>query len=267
MPTARVNSLDLFYQVQGNLQGPPVLFIAGLGGDHRSWERIAALLAGTYRCITFDNRDAGQSGRASSFYTIKDMAQDAAGLLHSLSVSQAHVVGYSMGGAIAQELALSFPTLVSRLALIATYTSGDPRGTAIFEGLGQLRKRLSREEYSRIVVPWLYTAQEYQTPGFVEEALRRALDDPLYQEQDAYERQSRATTTFYSQDRLHQIACPTLLVFGEEDIMTPLRFARRLNDGIHQSRLVVLAGAGHGLLHSRWTEVGSLIQGFLGEPG
>ncbi|MSQ40554.1 MAG: hypothetical protein EXR55_02610 [Dehalococcoidia bacterium] len=104
---------------------------------------------------------------------------------------------------------------MSRLALITSYTSGDPRGTAIVDGLGQLRKRLSREEYSRIVFPWLYTAQEYQTPGFVEEALRRALDNPLHQEQKAYERQSRATTTFYSEDHLHQIGCPPLLVFGE----------------------------------------------------
>ena len=267
MPIAEVNGQRLFYQVDGPEQGPAVLFISGLGSDHRRWERIAGPLAGRYRCITFDNRDCGRSGRATAFYAIGDMARDAASLLQALGVAAAHVVGYSMGGAIAQALALDFPRRVRSLTLIATYSSGDPRGTAIFDGFGQLRQRLSREEYAHIIFPWLYTVQDYHRPGFIEEALRRSLEDPLYQEQEAYERQSQATTGFFCEDRLGEIACPTLLVFGEDDLLTPLRFARKLHEEVRGSRLVVLAGAGHGLLATRAEVIGALIEGFLGEQG
>ena len=267
MPIAQVNGMNLFYRVDGHPEGPPVVFISGLGGDHRRWEGIVGLLGDTYRCITFDNRDAGHSGRASSPYTIRDMAQDLAGLLTELGISSAHVVGNSMGGAIAQELALSYPEVVRRLVLVSTYTSGDPRGSAIFQSSSQLRRRLSREEYQRALLPWVYTVQEYQMPGFIEEAVRLAQGDPLYQEPEAYDRQVQATITFSSEDRLHRITHSTLLVFGEDDIMTPLRFARQLNQGISNSRLVILAGTGHGLLNTRTGEVLGLIDGFLREGG
>ena len=265
MTFARVNGVNLYYRRDGNPEGPSVVLIAGLGSDHRRWEEVVSLLPQEYSFITFDNRDSGQTERAARSYAIKDMAQDVVGLLEHLGVSEAHIVGYSMGGAIAQEIALSHPKMVRRLALVATYTSGDPRGSAIFQGFIELRRRLSREEYHRLLLPWVYTAQEYQVPGLIDEALRRVLEDPLYQEQEAYERQVRATLAFSPEGRLSRIAQPTLLIFGEDDLVTPLRFARRLGQGIPQARLVVLGGTGHGLVSTRGREVASLIAGFLSE--
>lgn len=263
MPYAEVNRLRLFYCLDGEDDAPPVLFISGLGSDSRSWALIVKHLQSDYRCISFDNRDSGRSDRASTFYTISDMASDARGLLQALGIKQADIVGFSMGGAIAQELAISHPEVVRRLVLIATYCSGDPRGTAIFEGFKLLRQRLSAEEYYRVLFPWTYTHQEYAIPGLIEVAIQQAVNNPYPQEQDAYERQVAATTTFFSEERLGSITQPTLLIFGDEDLFTPLRFARDLQRGIRGSRLVTLAGAGHGLRSTRSREVAFLIRAFL----
>ncbi|MBF8299109.1 MAG: putative esterase/lipase, partial [Dehalococcoidia bacterium] len=124
---------------------------------------------------------------------------------------------------------------------------------------------LSREDYYRTLLPWIYTEQEFQGAISYEDAVRRLAADPQFQEPEAYDRQVHAALHFSSRKRLGSVSCPTLLIFGEDDLLTPMRFARSLSSGIPRSRLVVLAGAGHGLLRTRPTEVGSLVHGFLSE--
>ena len=265
MPHVTAKGLSLYYEIEGAEDAPPVLLIAGLGGDHRGWYSVVSLLAASYRVISFDNRDAGMSQRVERGYTVRDMAEDAAGLLVELDIGRAHVVGLSMGGAIAQELAIGFPQLVDRLVLLATFDAGDPRATAAFRGFASLRDVLPREEFVRLTLPWTYSYKDYQTPGLIDRIVKERLEDPLYQETGAYRRQMEATIAFHSRDRLHSISCPTLLVFGEEDIMTPLRFARELVRGIEDSKLVVLEGAGHSIHRTRAGEVVALIDAFLKE--
>ncbi len=262
MPHATVNGLNLYYEIKGEPDAPPVLLISGLSGDHRGWGPLASMLS-DYRVISFDNRDSGQSQRADASYVIKDMAEDAARLLKELGIAHSHVVGYSMGGAIAQELAISFPQLVDRLVLLATYDATDPRGAALFRGLASLRRDLPREDYIRLVLPWAYTYKEYQIPGFIDQVVQGVLEDTLFQEPEAYERQMEATIAFNSRERLQNIFCQTLLVFGEEDVMTPLRFARELVRGIKDSRLVTLEGTGHLFVRTRLKEISALINSFL----
>ena len=265
MPYANVNGLSLYYEIEGEPDAPPVLLITGLSGDHRGWGPLPSLLKDSHRVISFDNRDSGLSQRAGAPYAIRDMAEDAAGLLKELSIARAHVVGYSMGGAIAQELAIGFPQLVDRLVLLATYDVGDPRGAALFRGFASLRRDLPREQYIRFTLPWGYTYKEYQIPGLIEQVVQDVQDDSSFQEPEAYERQMEATIAFNSRDRLQHISSPTLIIFGEEDIMTPMRFARELVRGIKDSRLVTLEGTGHLFIRTRLKEIASLIDGFLRE--
>ncbi|MEE9284441.1 MAG: alpha/beta fold hydrolase [Dehalococcoidia bacterium] len=266
MPEYTVNGLQLHYEERGDPTGAPAVLLPGLGGNHLTWGPVARRLASRYRLVLLDPRDAGQSARAPGPYTVADLAGDVAALLRHLGLATACVVGLSMGGAVAQELAIARPDLVKRLALIATYDAGDPRGTAIFQHFARLRRILSRDDYHRTLLPWVYTHQEYQRVISPEEAVQRLSQDPFFQEPEAYERQVQATISFQSRDRLDRIACPTLLIFGDEDLFTPMRFARSLHAGIEGSRLVVLAGAGHGLVWTRTAEVASLIDGFFQEP-
>lgn len=272
MPHARVNGLDLFYRDSGPRNGPTVLFISGLGNDHRAFAAQARALSEpamgperSYRCITYDQRDVGQSSLAAAPYTIADLADDAAGLLAALDVPMAHVVGWSMGGAVAQELALRHPERVRSLALLATYTSSDPRGAARQRSWALLRERLAPQEYADATWPWVYTVHDYHTPGLMEEALRRVLENPTPQPNEAYWRQVEAVLGHHTEGRLSAIAAPTLLVFGEEDLLTPMRFARVLAAEVPHARLVTIPRAGHALLWTHAELVTMLLRGWLEE--
>jgi len=265
MPSVTVGGIAIAYVERGDPAGRPVIFLPGLGGDGRWWRPVLDHFVRPFRCILVDPRDAGRSGRASAPYSVADMAADVTAVADALRLDAFDLVGFSMGGAIAQELAITEPGRVRRLVLIATYTSGDPRGSELFRGLAALRRRLPPAEYCRLLFPWVYTHEEYRRPGFIEETLARAAADPLWQEPEAYERQVEAAIAYCSEGRLGAVRAPALLIFGDEDLMTPLRFARRLQPELPEARLAVLAGAGHGLLATRSTEVAALIEGFLGE--
>lgn len=265
MPYVTANRLNLYYEIEGEPHNPPVLLITGLSGDHRGWGTLPSQLRKSHRVISFDNRDSGLSQRAEAPYSVHDMAQDAVGLLDGLGIAHANVVGYSLGGAIAQELTISFSHLVDRLVLLATYDAGDPRGSALFRGFASLRRAMPREEYMRLTLPWAYTYKEYQIPGLIDQIVKDAVADSLFQETEAYERQMEATLAFNSRARLGLISRPTLLIFGEEDVMTPTRFARELVRGIKDSRLVTLEGTGHRFIQTRLKETAALIDAFLKE--
>ena len=126
MPTAEINGLTINYDVQG--EGEPLLCIMGLGADSLAWALQLPAFAGQFRTVVFDNRDVGQSSYADGAYEIRDMAQDALGLADHLGLGSFHLLGVSMGGAIAQELALAVPERVRTLTLACLlYTSPSPR--------------------------------------------------------------------------------------------------------------------------------------------
>ena len=265
MPYVIANDLNLYYEAFGDEDSPAVLLISGLGGDHRGWRPLAEFLSASFRVIVLDNRDSGLSQRASAPYAIRDMAADVIAVLGELGIEKAHLVGYSMGGAIAQEIAIEHPSVVDRLALLATYDAGDPRGSALFRGFAALRRVLPRDQYMRLTLPWVHTFAEFKVKGFIDQLISDGMKDELYQEADAYERQMEATIAYSSRDRLHRISSPTLLIFGEDDVMTPMRFARSMEKGIKGSRLVVMASTGHAVRRTRASEVAGLIHAFFRE--
>jgi 3-oxoadipate enol-lactonase len=207
----------------------------------------------------------GQSALTPVPYTIADLADDAAGLLAALGVPSAHVVGWSMGGAVAQELALRHPERVRGLVLIATYTSSDPRGAVRQRSWALLRERLSLQEYADATWPWVYTVHDYRTPGLIEGAFQRMLETPAPQPNEAYRRQVEAVLSHHTEGRLGGIGVPTLLIFGEEDLLTPLRFARVLAAEVPNARLVTIPRAGHALLWTHGELVTMLLRGWLEE--
>ena len=255
----------IHYIVEGNETAPPVVLISGLGGDLRHWQALRLMLQDQYRVVSLDNRDSGLSERGDGQYYVKDMADDVVDLLQKLGIDKAHVIGYSMGGAIAQELAIGRPQIVDKLILLATYDSTDARAQDLFRGFASLRRDLDRGDYLRLTLPWGYTYEEYEQPGLVEEVIAEAVKDPLYQDNEAFARQMEATIAFHSRDRLHLIKSPTLLIFGDEDIMTPMRFANSMVALIKNSKLFVIKGTGHLFMRTHFTEASEAITGFLDE--
>lgn len=268
MPHARVGSLDLFYRYSGREPDrETVLFISGMGTDHTAWVAQARALADGHHTLTYDHRDIGQSSLAPDPYTIADLADDAAGLLSALGIDSAHCIGWSMGGAVAQELALRYPDCVRSLALVATYTSSDPRGDLRMRAWAALRPRLTPEEFAHLTWPWVYTVADYRRPGYIEETLARVLASPHRQTDEAYARQAEAVLSHNTEGRLSAITIPTLLLFGDEDILTPpARFAAALRAEIPHATLLTVGGAGHGFIWTHAEAVTTVLRGWMGQP-
>ena len=263
MTISVAKGVDLHYRDDG--EGQPVLFIQGLGVDHRGWSAVTRPLSKRFRCISYDNRDVGRSSTVDAPYDVLDMAADAIGLLDALGIARVDIVGTSMGGVIAQEIAIRHPQRARKLVLVTTYTSGDPRGSAIFEGQALLRRTLSREEYCRATFWSVYSHQDYRrTDGFIEQMIARTAGNDLWQPQDAYERHVRAVTSANTEGRLDQISAPTLILAGPEDILTPMRFSQRLANDIPNNRLEIVEGAGHGMIWSHADCVVDVVGEFLG---
>lgn len=243
-------------------QGAPLVLLPGLGTDHTVWGRQFPALAKHFRTYALDPRDAGRTDPAAAPYTIRDMAADVAAFIEDLGKGPALVAGWSMGGAIAQELALGWPQLVRALALVATYHEGDRRADERFHAMLHARQALPYEKYLRLSMPWAFCYQTYERPGFVEDYIQRALALPHQQPADAYARQMAATLRHHTRDRLHAIACPTLLLVGHEDILTPPeRFSHAMAAEIPGSRLVEVPAAGHALL---WEQPETVTEALLG---
>lgn len=266
MPHVTVGNLKLFCTIEG--EGPPVLLISGLGGSLLGWTQtqVPALTAAGYRCIAIDNRDVGRSDESPGTpYTTRDMAQDAAVLLRALGVPRAHVVGWSMGGMIAQELALTYPELVQSLVLYSTDPGQSPLMHAWLHAMMLVRPRCSVEEFARVMMPWLFGPRFLATPGAQEGFLEAVRNDPFPQHAPAYLRQCNAILAHDTLARLHTLRVPTLVIAGTHDLLSPPSRQRLLTEAVPGARLVALAHSGHAAAWEEQDAFNRELLAFLGE--
>lgn len=244
MPYVRTNGIRYYYEERG--QGDPLLLIMGLGTEGSVWEEHARAWEPHYRCILVDNRGTGRSDAPPGPYSTRMMADDAAGLLEALGIERAHVAGISMGGAIAQELALGHPERVRSLVLVSTWARCDPYAANIFDMFRAVRAACTPAEFTRMVQLWIYAPPFYQDPAHVAELVAKqqtVAERPVSQE--AYAAQCAACIAHDTRDRLARISAPTLITVGELDIFTPMAFSRAIHERVVGSELVVFPGCGH----------------------
>lgn len=244
MPKVTVNGITLHYAEVGS--GDPLLLIMGFGGDHLAWGFQVAAFSERYRVISFDNRGAGQSDVPDLPYTTRMMAEDAVGLLDALRIERAHVLGVSMGGMIAQEVALNHPGRVRSLQLHCTYARPDRYMRALMETWRMVRARATQEEWMRTVALWLFSPRTFQErPEFVEMIIQTGLANPHPFSLTGFLRQGDAVRDHDALDRLPGLTVPTLVSVAEDDTLVPPRFAREVAGAIRGAELRVLDGAGH----------------------
>lgn len=261
MSKVQVNGIDIYYEVKGS--GEPLLLIAGFSSDLTIWSKMVSPLAEKYRVIVFDNRGVGRSSAPDSPYTIRQMADDTAGLLDEIQVDKAHVAGHSMGGMIAQEFALAYPQKVRSLMLLATCAKPDERNRTIIESWGELPRQVDAATAARLILPWIYTSRFYTRPGAVQQVIDLSLNNPFPPPPHGIFHQSRAIMGFDTADRLGQIRCPTLVLAGQEDILLPVRWSEELVRGIPGAELVVLEKTGHSLEIESAEAVAAAMMTFL----
>lgn len=247
MPSARVGDLDVAYDVTGD--GEPVLMINGLGADRAGWGLQVPALARHFKTITYDNRDVGQTGagRDPKPYGIGQFAADAAGLLDALGIASAHIVGASMGGAIAQEFGLAYPERTRSLTIVCSWPTTDPWLAEALDLWERIFERMGGVQWSRATWLWVFTHRYYQHPANLEHLLSLANGAPNPQTFAQYQRQSRAAIAHDALDRLGSLAIPTHVIAGEEDMLTPVRFSRQIAEAIPGARLTVMPEVGHGM--------------------
>ena len=262
MPFQTINGIRIYYEEHG--EGFPVLLIQGLGYPSGMWFLQIPDFSRNFRTIVFDNRGVGRTDKPDAEYSVTLMASDAAGLLKSLGVSKAHVVGVSLGGYIAQELALNQPDLVDHLVLMAT-SCGGPKYAEATKSFWQEVAGLAGlppEEIIRRGMALATTGNFYQTnPVLIDRsvAVRMEKLQPLH----AFIRQSHAAMSFDSSDRASHIGQPTLILAGAEDRVMPLALTEDLTRRIPQARLKVFPGSAHLLFLEEAPALNRLIIEFL----
>jgi 3-oxoadipate enol-lactonase len=259
VPTAELVDIDLHYVERGS--GRPLLLVPGIPAIASDWDALAEPLSQTRRVIAYDNRGSGESTTTPAPYDCAQLAADAIGLLDALAIERTDVFGMSLGGMIAQELALGWPERVDRLVLGCTHCgSGHAAQPDREAGKAFALDTDDWAERMRLLAPFAFSARvdTEQLEAFV------AKKSGDVQSREGYRGQIAAVLAHDSYDRLPGIECPTLVLTGDDDRVIPGESSEVLSRRISGSRLEVIPGSGHLFFLERPGETLRLLREFLG---
>jgi 3-oxoadipate enol-lactonase len=263
MAIANVNGQQLYYEVHG--EGEPLLCVHGLACDTLAWIPQVHAFAAAHRTVIFDNRDVGQSSMAEGDYEIGDFARDALALADDLGLDSFHLLGISMGGAIAQEIALHAPERVRTLTLAVTFPAGGTYACRLAEVWGSRLQQISREQHVDELMLLNHSEGFFENQDMVDFIRTAMLNNPHPQSPQAFARQIAACGRHETRDRLSSLTMPTHVIGGEYDILVPVWKSKEIADLIPGAKLTVLPSAPHGLSLERAEEFNSAVLGFIRE--
>jgi pimeloyl-ACP methyl ester carboxylesterase len=251
----------IYYEVHGT--GDPVLLIMGLGSNAHGWYRSIPWLAERYRAIALDNRGVGRSDVPAGAYGIAQMAGDAAAVLDACAIEHAHVVGMSLGGMIAQRVALAYPERVRSLVLVCTTPGGRNAARASDEVMkGLVEGGADPSTVYRRNAWFLYGDETRRDhPERIEQDIEARSRIPT--QPAGYYGQLQAATGHDTWDELPSLRVPTLVVHGESDLLVPTENGRLLAQRIAGAELVLVPGAGHMLQADAGEALREAVLGFL----
>jgi 3-oxoadipate enol-lactonase len=258
MAEISANGIELNYKLEGDGEETIVL-INGLADDLETWVlQIDDFLAAGYRVLRFDNRGIGQSGKPAGPYSSKMLADDAKALVDALGITDFHLMGVSMGGMIAQEYALSYPQDLRSVTFGCTYAAPGPFCSRMFAMWADLAPVLGVPFVMRDVTLWAFTVPFFEERGedLAEfETAMRYMDQPVH----AYLAQLAVIQEHDTTSRLGEVAVPSLVLAGEQDILIPVSLSRRIHEAIPGSEWATTKG-GHACV---WEHPAEFNQTFL----
>jgi pimeloyl-ACP methyl ester carboxylesterase len=263
LPKIRIGDIKIYYEIHG--KGFPLVMIMGLTANKDWWPpEVIEQFSKHFKTLIFDNRGAGRTDAPKMDYSIKMFADDTIGLMDALEIEEAHILGVSMGGMIAQELVLNYPDRVKKLVLCSTTPGGPhsvptpPETVAIMLERGDR----SEEQMARRLVNILFP-KDYITnnPEVIERTVNHLLIAPITE--DAYMRQLKACMEFDAYDRLPKINRPTLVIAGKEDVILPYQNDEIIAKRIPKAKLILYEKAGHGLITQEAEDFAQKVIQFL----
>ncbi|NVM38139.1 MAG: alpha/beta hydrolase [Candidatus Lokiarchaeota archaeon] len=248
MPKVTVNNISMNYEIHG--EGFPIVMITGLSFCLRIWDKsLIDELSKKFKVILFDNRGAGQTDIPEGEFTIKMMADDTVGLMDILNIECAYVLGFSMGGMIAQEVVLNYPQKVEKLILWGTACGGRksiPPDLAVYKLLIGAIEDLTPERLAKSTIPLVFTRDFIKNnPEYINDKIQRILKCRI--PFSSYARQAKAMFNFNICRRLKKIYTPTLIMQGKHDILVPPQNSEILAELIPGARLIIFENSGHAI--------------------
>ena len=252
----------IHYEVTGKSGATPVLMIQGLGASKNAWNLQRIAMATRFRILSFDNRGAGRSDKPTEPFTLEQMADDALAVLDAAGIETAHVVGASMGGVISQVVAVKFPHRVRSLTLVCTACRNHPWRQELLQSWAKTAADKGMIEVGKEAAQWVMSTRSFRrlVPAFTWMGPLAAL---------------RPRHSFVSQidailntredlvDQLSTITAPTMVIVGNQDILTPRGDSEEIAERIPNAELVVISGAAHGLMMEHSSTFNRILIEFL----
>jgi 3-oxoadipate enol-lactonase len=252
----------IHYEVTGKSGATPVLMIQGLGASKNAWNLQRIAMATRFRIISFDNRGAGRSDKPTEPFTLEQMADDALAVLDAAGIETAHVVGASMGGVISQIVAVKYPHRVRSLTLVCTACRNHPWRQELLQSWAKTAADKGMIEVGKEAAQWVMSPRSFRrlVPAFTWMGPLAAL---------------RPRHSFVSQidailntredlvDQLSTITAPTMVIVGNQDILTPRGDSEEIAERIPNAELVVISGAAHGLMMEHSSTFNRILIEFL----
>lgn len=261
MPKVQVGDVELYYEDYG--EGVPVVLIHGLAGDCSAWKPQIASMEKNYRVLAFDNRGAGRSSAPDYPYTSSHFAADTIGLMDAVGITEpAHVIGRSMGGAIAQMMALDYPDRVRSLLITASFGKLDRYGYQILYNINEVVKAqgyapAAMHQSLFFFPPKYFNENKEQLDAF--EAGLGNTDRPI----PGYVNSTHACLTHDALDRLHEVKCPTLVLAGGQDVLCAASASQEIADRVPGCEIKIYEEASHFFLIQCFEESLRDIEDFL----
>lgn len=245
MPEIQINGTSIHYDRQGD--GEPLIMIPFLTADHACFAFQLPAYAERFSCFTVDLRGSGATERGSRECTMDQFVEDVAAFITAMGCAKAHILGYSLGGAVAMSFAAKYPDRLLSLGLHSTWPRSDPYLQTVVRSWQLVARALDDVCQTAIqaIFPWCFTPQRYaEQPEFIETVVNFALSRPRQRVGDFLEH-STAAIGHDALDALRAIRAPTQVTFGTEDVITSTRFARPMLDAIANSELEIFEGSSH----------------------
>jgi 3-oxoadipate enol-lactonase len=245
MPTVQANGIDMYYETQG--EGEPLVLIPYLAADQACYAFQVAEYAKHFTCLSVDLRGAGLSSKPEGAYSTELLADDVAAFMQAVGVDRAHVAGLSLGAATGMRLAAKHPERVASLSLHSAWDSTDPFLRVVVEGWRVMAQALGSVTDMVIqgIFPWCFTPELYAArPEYIESLADFVRSRPM-PSVDEFLRQSQAVLSHDARGALGAIQAPTLITFGQHDMVTSTRFAGPLTAAIPDAEVVVFENCTH----------------------